>query len=162
MTKLWTKRTIQICCGLLLCSLFVWAQKDDEPAKEGITLTDLGVTTEQKNQIDAMWKLKRQKHLQAVKDLKTLNRLVKDTLMSDEHIRETLKTIRTKRIELQKKIDKAEAELIKVIPPRAQLHLTVLGVLDNGLPRRTTKTQADKEGKEKGEDALTVPEQSVQ
>ena len=116
MTKLWIKRTIQICCGILICSLFVWAQKDDEPAKEGITLSDLGVTAEQRNQIDEMWKLKRQKHLQAVKDLKTLNRLVKDTLMSDEHIRETLQKIRTKRMELQKKIDKAEAALIEVLP----------------------------------------------
>ncbi len=144
MKNLWIKRTIQILGCVVLCSIFAWAQKDEGLVKEGLTLTDLGVTAEQKTQIEAMWKLKRQKHLEAVKDLKTLNRLVKDSLIKDEEIRKTLEKFRTKRKELQKQIDKAEKEIIEVLSPRAQLHLTVLGVLDNGLPRRIVKTQSDK------------------
>ena len=144
MKNLWIKRTIQILGCVVLCSIFAWAQKDEDLVKEGLTLTDLGVTAEQKTQIEAMWKLKRQKHLEAVKDLKTLNRLVKDSLIKDEEIRKTLEKFRDKRKELQKQINKAEKEIIEVLSPRAQLHLTVLGVLDNGLPRRIMKTQSDK------------------
>ena len=159
MKKLSIKGVVQIVGCVLLCSIIAWAQKDEELVKEGLTLTDLGVTGEQKTQIEGMWKLKRQKHIESVKDLKTLNRLVKDSLIGDEEIRKTLKKFRTKRKELQKQIDKNEMELIKVLSPRAQLHLTVLGVLDNGLPRRLIKTQSEKSAQEKTND---VPTPSVQ
>ena len=159
MRKLWIKRILQICGCIVFCCVFAWAQKNDAPVKQGRTLADLGVTPEQKTQIDAMWKLKRQKHGQAAKDLKTLNRLVKDTLISDEEIRETLKKFRTKRKEIQEQVDKAEEKLIKTLPPRAQLHLTVLGILDNGLPRRTARTQTEKKAGQKNNDAPTPTEQ---
>ena len=162
MKNLWIKRTIQILGCVVLCSIFAWAQKDEELMKEGLTLTDLGVTAEQKTQIEAMWKLKRQKHLEAVKDLKTLNRLVKDSLIKDEEIRKTLEKFRDKRKELQKQIDKAEKEIIEILSPRAQLHLTVLGVLDNGLPRRIMKTQSDKATPKKNSNAPSPTEQSSQ
>ncbi len=160
MRKLWIKRTVQICGCVMLCCVFAVAQKNEDPAKEGITLADLGVTPEQKTQIDAMWKLKRQKHTQAVKDLKTLNRFVKDSLIDEKEIQETLKKFRTKRKGMQDQIDKAEEALIKTLSPRAQLHLTVLGILDNGLPRRTMRTQADKAAGQKNNDAPTPAEQS--
>ena len=162
MKNLWIKRTIQILGCVVLCSIFAWAQKDEGLVKEGLTLTDLGVTAEQKTQIEAMWKLKRQKHLEAVKDLKTLNRLVKDSLIGDEEIRKTLEKFRTKRKELQKQIDKAEKEIIEVLSPRAQLHLTVLGVLDNGLPRRIVKTQSDKATLKKNSNVPSPTEQPSQ
>ena len=160
MRKLWIKRTVQICGCVLLCCVFAVAQKNEDTVKEGITLADLGVTPKQKTQIDAMWKLKRQKHIQAVNDLKTLNRFVKDSLIGEKEIQETLKKYRTKRKEMQVQIDKAEEALIKTLSPRAQLHLTVLGILDNGLPRRTMKTQTDKEAGQKNNDAPTPAEQS--
>ena len=160
MRKLWIKRTVQICGCVVFCCVFAVAQKSEDPVKEGITLADLGVTPAQKTQIDAMWKLKRQKHIQAVKDLKTLNRFVKDTLIGEKEIKETLKKFRTKRKEMQDEIDKAEEALIETLSPRAQLHLTVLGILDNGLPRRTTRTQADKEVGQKNSDSSTPLEQS--
>ncbi len=159
MKNLWIKRTIQIIGCVVLFSIIAWAQKDEELVKEGITLTDLGVTTEQKTQIEGMWKLKRQKHIEAVKDLKTLNRLIKDPLIGDEEIRKTLETFRTKRKELQKKIDKSETKLVEVLSPRAQLHLTVLGVLDNGLARRIVKTQKDRSVPEKSSDVAIPTEQ---
>ena len=162
MKKMWINRTIQIIGCVVFFSIIAWAQKDEEPVKEGITLADLGVTAEQKTQIEAMWKLKRQKHLEAVKDLKTLNRLVKDSLIADEEIRKTLEKIRTKRKELQKQIDKSETALIKVLPPRAQLHLTVLGVLDNGLPRRIAKAQTNKAAPEESKDVTKPTEQPSQ
>ncbi len=144
MRKMWIKRTVQICACVVLCCMFAVAQKNEGTTKEGITLADLGVTPEQKIQIEAMWKLKRQKHGQAVKDLKTLNRFVKDTLISEKEIEETLKKFRTKRKEMQNEIDKAEEALIETLSPHAQLHLTLLGILDNGLPHRTARTQTDK------------------
>ena len=162
MKKMWINRTIQIIGCVVLFSIIAWAQKDEELVKEGITLSDLGVTAEQKTQIEAMWKLKRQKHLEAVKDLKTLNRLVKDSLITDEEIRKTLEKIRTKRKELQKQIDKSETALIKVLSPRAQLHLTVLGVLDNGLPHRTMKAQTNKAAPEESKDIAKPTEQPSQ
>ena len=142
-----------------LCSIFAWAQKNSENEKERISLAEIGVTPEQKTQIDAMWKLKLQKHRQAVKDLKTLNRYAKDTLMSEKDIRETLERIRAKRKKMQDQIDQAEEALIKSLAPRAQLHLTVFGILDNGLPRRTTKTQTNKEIGQKNNGVSTPVEQ---
>ena len=159
MGKIRTIYLIPIFGLIALCSIFAWAQKNSETEKGRISLAAIGVTPEQKTQIDAMWKLKLQKHRQAVTDLKTLNRYVKDTLMSEKEIRETLERFRLKRIEMQKKIDKAEEALIKSLSPRAQLHLTVFGILDNGLPRRTTKTQTDKEVGQKNNGVSTPVEQ---
>ena len=162
MKHLWIKRTGQILGCVLLCSIIAVAQRDEELTKEGLTLADLGVTAEEKTQIESMWKLKRQKHLEAVKDLKTLNRLIKDSLIGDDEIRKTLEKFRAKRKELQKKIDKAETQLVEVLSPRAQLHLTVLGVLENGLPRRIVKTQTDKAAPEKSGDVPTPIEQPLE
>ena len=160
MRNLWLKRAVQIFGCVVLCCVFAVAQQNENTAKKGITLADLGITPEQKTQIDAMWKLKRQKHIQAAKDLKTLNRFVKDSLISEKEIQETLKKFRTKRKEMQDAVNKAEEALIETLSPRAQLHLTVLGILDNGLPRRTSRTQADKEAGQKNNDVPTPAEQS--
>ena len=159
MAKTRTIYLIPILGCIALCSIFAWAQKNSETEKGRISLADIGVTPEQKTQIDAMWKLKLQKHRQAVKDLKTLNRYVKDTLMSEKEIRETLERFRAKRKEMQNQIDQAEDAIIKSLTPRAQLHLTVFGILDNGLPRRTTKTQTDKEIAQKNNGVSTPVEQ---
>ena len=101
----------------MFCCVFAWAQKGEDTVKESLTLADLGVTSEQKIQINAMWKLKRQKHIQAIKDLKTVNRFVKDSLIGDDEIRETLEKFRTKRKEMQDQIDKAEKALTQTLSP---------------------------------------------
>ncbi len=162
MRKLWIKRTAQILGCVVFCCVFAWAQKGEDTVKESLTLADLGVTAEQKIQINVMWKLKRQKHIQAVEDLKTINRFVKDSLIGDDEIRETLEKFRTKRKEMQDQIDKAEKALTQTLSPRAQLHLTVLGILDNGLPRRTARTKEDKAVGQKNSDGSTPAERSLE
>ena len=126
---------------LLICATFfgfvTWAQKtEDGTKKEGVTLEALGVTAEQKERIKALWEFKRQTHRQAIENLKPLNRLAKDEMTSDEEVREILKKFHQQRLAQEQKIKIAEENLLKSLPPRAQLHLTILGVLDNGLPPR--------------------------
>lgn len=134
--------------GILMCvvifGIIAWAQKSSDESEKGVTLADLGVTATQQTEIKALWELKRQKQIKAVADLKTLNRLVRDSLAEDTEIQETLDQFRMKRREIQERIDVVEKGLIQTLPPRAQLHLTVLGVLDNGIPRKMSKSQASK------------------
>ena len=134
--------------GILMCvaifGVIAWAQKSSNESEKGVTLADLGVTAAQQTEIKALWELKRQKQIQAVADLKTLNRLVRDSLANDTEIQETLDVFRMKRKEMQERIDEVEEGLIQTLPPRAQLHLTVLGVLNNGIPRKMSKSQASK------------------
>ena len=134
--------------GILMCvalfGVIAWAQKNNNENQKGVTLADLGVTAAQKTQIEALWELKRQRQIQAVADLKTLNRLLRDSLAADAEIQEKLDAFRVKRQEMQAQIDETEAGLIQTLPTRAQLHLTVLGVLDNGIPRKMTRSQSDK------------------
>ena len=131
--------------GTLLCvalfGVIAWAQKSSDERQKGVTLADLGVTEAQQTEIKALWELKRQKQIQAVANLKTLNRLVKDSLVEDAEIQETLEAFRVKRQKMQKRIEEVEEGLIQTLPPRAQLHLTVLGVLDNGIPRKMSRSQ---------------------
>ena len=115
--------------------LMAQAQKDDA-AEEGVTLAQLGVTEEQKTQIKALWEQKRQAHIQAVSDLKILNRLARDEGASEDKIGETLQKLRQGRLTQKREIQTTEEALIETLPVRAQLHLTILGVLDNGLTRR--------------------------
>ena len=138
-----------------LCGVIAWAQKSGDEEKKGITLADLGVTAAQKVQLEALWDLKRQKDIQAINDLKTLNRLAKDSLVADAEIQETLDEFRAKRKETQERIEAREAELVQTLPTRAQLHLTLMGVLDNGIPRRTKKAQTNKN---RGETPKPSPE----
>ncbi len=144
--------------GILMCvalfGVIAWAQKSDNENQKGVTLADLGVTEAQQTEIKALWELKRQKQIQAVADLKTLNRLVRDSLAEDAEIQETLDEFRMKRKEMQEGIDRIEAELIQALPPRAQLHLTVLGVLENGIPRKMSKSQTSKKTDENSTSSL--------
>ena len=133
-----------ILISVALCSVIAWAQKSSNENKKGITLVDLGVTEAQKTQLEELWNLKRQKDIEALNDLKTLNRLAKDSLVGDVAIQETLDGFRAKRKERQGRIDGIEEELIQVLPTRAQLHLTLMGVLDNGIARRTKKARTNK------------------
>lgn len=139
MQKAWIQRTIGILAILVTCAVIAWAQKE-----KGTTLADLGVTEEQTTQIKAMWELKRQKQIQATKALQTLNHLAKDSHVADAEIQTTLAEMRAKRKALQQQIEEAEDALTQTLPPRAQLHLTLLGVLDNGLPRRIVRQQNEK------------------
>ena len=139
----WIKRIVGILMCIACCGVIASAQKSDNDKAEGTTLADLGVTAAQRTELEALWKLKRQKQIQAVEDLKTLNRLAKDTLAEDTEIQETLIAFRTKRKEAQEKIEKLEEGLLETLPIRAQLHLTLLGVLDNGIPPRVAKSQTD-------------------
>ena len=124
--------------------VFAWAQKtEDAPEERGVTLADLGVTEAQKSQIKSLWELKRQRQMQAIENLRALNRLVKETTASDDEISEALITFRQMRTEQEEKIQKVEDELIKTLPPRAQLHLTILGVLENGLTHRFTPSKGE-------------------
>ena len=144
------KLYISFVLALLIFATFfgfvTWAQKtEDGTQKEGVTLEALGVTPEQKEQIKTLWEFKRQTHRQAIENLKTLNRLAKDTMASDADVREVLKKFRQHHLTQEQKVKIAEENLIKSLPPRAQLHLTILGVLDNGLPPRfsTAPKKAD-------------------
>ena len=148
---------ILMCVALF--GVIAWGQKDSNEQQKGVTLADLGVTEAQKTEIEALWELKRQKQIQAVADLKTLNRLVRDSLAEDTDIQETLDTFRTKRKEMQERINEIEEGLIEVLPPRAQLHLTVLGVLDNGILRKMTRAQANQKT---DKNSTTSPEQHTQ
>ena len=140
----WIKRIVGILMCIACCGVIASAQKGSNDNAEGITLADLGVTEAQRTELETLWKLKRQKQLQAIEDLKTLNRLAKDTLAEDTEIQETLIAFRTKRKTAQQKIEKLEEGLLETLPIRAQLHLTLLGVLDNGIPPRVAKSQTDK------------------
>ena len=136
----------------MVCSLAVFAivfglmaQKDDAATEGNVTLAKLGVTEAQKTQVKALWELKRQAHIQALNDLKILNRLARDKVASDDKIGATLKELRQRRLKLKQGIQSAEDELIETLPFRAQLHLTILGVLDNGLTRRIGRGRAGSE-----------------
>ena len=137
-----------------LFGVIAWAQKSSNESEKGVTLADLGVTEVQQTEIKALWELKRQKQIRAVTDLKTLNRLVRDSLVEDTEIQETLDAFRGKRKEMQEGIDKIEDGLIQALPPRAQLHLTVLGVLDNGIPRKMSRSQTSKKTNENSTSSL--------
>ena len=153
------KQILVVLICVVLCGVIAWAQKSDNENKKGVTLMDLGVTAAQKVQLEALWDLKRQKDIQAINDLKTLNRLAKDTLVEDAEIQETLDEFRSKRKETQGRIEELEEELVQNLPTRAQLHLTLMGVLDNGIPRRTKKAQTNKRTNETPKPS---PEQQTQ
>ena len=138
------KQILAILICVALFGVIAWAQKSGNEEKKGITLMDLGVTEAQKVQLEALWDMKRQKDIQAINDLKTLNRLAKDSLVSEAEIQETLDAFRAKRKETQRRIEELEEELVQALPTRAQLHLTLMGVLDNGIPRRTKRAQTNK------------------
>ena len=140
----WIQRTVGILICVAFCGVIASAQKSSDDNAEGITLADLGVTAAQQTELETLWKLKRQKQIQAVEDLKTLNRLAKDTLAEESEIQETLVEFRTKRKAAQQKIQEIEEGLLQTLPIRAQLHLTLLGVLDNGIPPRIPKARTDK------------------
>ena len=130
-----------------------WAQKtEDGTKKEGVTLEALGVTAEQKERIKALWEFKRQTHRQAIENLKPLNRLAKDKMASDADVREVLKTFRQQHLAQEQKVKIAEDNLIKSLPPRAQLHLTILGVLDNGLSPRFSAAPKKEDNTQKPSD----------
>ena len=134
---------ILICA--VLCGVLAWAQKSGDENQKGTTLVDLGVTEEQKVRLEELWDMKRRKDIQAINDLKTLNRLAKDSLVEEAEVQETLDKVRAKRKEMRGQIEAIEEELIQTLPTQAQLHLTLMGVLDNGIPRRTKKAQANKD-----------------
>ena len=152
------KHILGILICVLLCGVIAWAQKNGSENKQEQTLADLGVTEAQQTQLKALWDLKRQKYIQAVDDLKTLNRFAKDSLAEDTEIQETLDKFRAKRKEIQEQIAGIEEELVQTLPTRAQLHLTLLGVLDNGIPRRTMKART---GKKKDETPTPSSEQQT-
>lgn len=148
---------INLVLALLIFATFfgfvTWAQKaEDGTKKEGVTLEALGVTAEQKERIKALWEFKRQTHRQAIENLKPLNRLLKDKIASDGEVREVLKKFHQQRLAQQQKVQMAEENLIKSLPPRAQLHLTILGVLDNGLTPRFSAAPKKEEGTQKSSD----------
>ncbi len=145
-----SKFYISIVLALLIFAIFfgfvAWAQKTENRTEdEGVTLEALGVTPEQKARIKALWALKRQRHRQAIENLKPLNRLAKDKIASDDEIQEVLKIFHQQRLAQEQKVKRVEANLIKSLPPRAQLHLTILGVLDNGLTPRHFSTPPKRE-----------------
>ena len=143
-SHIWIKRTVGILICVGLCGVIAWAQQRENKNEQARTWADLGVTPAHQTELKALWELKRQQEIQAVKDLKTLNRFAKDSLVTDTEIQETLDKFRAKREETQAQIDKTEKALIEILPTQAQLHLTLLGILDNGVPRRITKSQTSK------------------
>ena len=104
-SPIYGKQILVILISVALCGVIAWAQKSRNENKKGITLADLGVTEAQKTQLEELWNLKRQKDIQALNDLKTLNRLAKDSLVGDVAIQETLDGFRAKRKERRGRID---------------------------------------------------------
>ena len=136
MRKLSVGALLSLTTLAIVFGLVAQAQKDDAAAENSVTLAKLGVSEDQKTQIKALWELKRQAHIRALKDLKILNRLARDEVASEDKIGETLQRLRKRRLTTKRKIRSAEESLIETLPVRAQLHLTILGVLENGLTRR--------------------------
>jgi len=136
---------------IVLATLFgimAQAQKsEDDAGGDHTTLADLGVTEAQELGIKALWELKRQNQIHALNDLKILNRLAKDSVTSEDEIRETLKELRQRRLAQEQQIQSVEQSLIESLSVRAQLHLTILGVLENGLARRVAGTTAQRTSK---------------
>lgn len=147
------KLSVGVVCSLAVFAIVfgLMAQKDDAATEGNVTLAKLGVTEAQKTQVKALWELKRQAHIQALNDLKILNRLARDKVASDDKIGATLKELRQRRLKLKQGVQSAEEKLIETLPVRAQLHLTILGVLDNGLTRRIGRGR----GRDAGEDLKT-------
>ncbi len=141
---IWITRTLVILICIALCGVIAWAQTREAKNEQARTWADLGVTAGHRTELEALWELKRQKEIQAVKDLKTLNRFAKDSLVEDAEIQATLDEFRAKRKKAQEQIEKMEEELLETLPTQAQLHLTLFGILDNGVPRRITKSQPGK------------------
>ena len=142
---------ISIFACTVLVGMWAWGQMAEETTESrGITLAALGVTTEQTGKIKTLWELKRQKHIKAVENLRLLNRLAKDPAASDDEIGETLKKLRQRRLDQEAKIQSMEEKLIKELPYRAQLHLTILGVLENGLTPRRFGATSPKDKKKDG------------
>ena len=144
MRKLSVGALLSLTALAIVFGLVAQAQKDDAAAENSVTLAKLGVSEHQKTQIKALWELKRQAHIQALKDLKILNRLARDEVASEDKIGEALRKLRQRRISTKQEIRSVEESLIETLPVRAQLHLTILGVLENGLTRRIGRTR-DKE-----------------
>ena len=155
-SHIYRKYILAIMVCVALCGVIAWAQKSGDEGKKGITLADLGVTEAQQTQLETLWELKRQKDIQTINDLKTLNRLAKDSLVEEVKIQKTLDDFRAKRKEIQGQIEEIEDALVQILPTQAQLHLTLMGVLDNGIPRRTKKSQTNKNTNE------TSPKQETQ
>ena len=145
------KLSVGVVCSLAVLAIVfgLMAQKNGAATEDNVTLAQLGVTEAQKTQVKALWELKRQAHIQALNDLKILNRLARDKVASNDKIGETLKELRQRRLKMKQGIQSAEEELIETLPIRAQLHLTILGVLNNGLTRRIGR------GRDRGEESKT-------
>lgn len=156
MRKLGTHLILLLIGFVVILGFVAEDEKSEEvPEDKDITLEDLGVKESQKADLKALWQLKRQNQLESLKDLKTLNRMAKDSAMSESEIRGTLQTLRHARLNRAQRIRSAEEFLVETLPIRAQLHLTILGVFENGLPgriggRRTAKTQRDSENNNGG------------
>ncbi len=158
------KLRIGVVCSLtvfaIVFGLMAQAQKDDAAAEDNVTLAKLGVTEAQKTQVKALWELKRQAHIQSINDLKILNRLARDKVASEDKIGETLTKLRQQRLTQKQEIQSAEEALIETLPVRAQLHLTILGVLDNGLTRRIGAGRAQDRGENSNTKDGDAPESS--
>ena len=142
MRKLSLSAVLFLTVFVIVFGLVAQAQKDDAAAEDNVTLAKLGVTEAQKTHVKALWELKRQAHIQSLNDLKILNRLARDTVASEDKIGETLTKLRQRRLTQKQEIQSVEEALIETLPVRAQLHLTILGVLDNGLTRRIGRGRA--------------------
>ena len=129
----------------ILYGVMAWGQKKTDPQGEGVTLGELGVSEAQKAQIKTLWELKRKKQIQALENLRVLNRLARDEMASDEQVGEAVSQIRHQNSEMTQRINALEELLIEALPPRAQLHLMILGVLDNGLTPRYLKREEKSE-----------------
>ena len=151
MRKLSLSVVLSLTVFVIVFGLMAQAQKDDSSTENNITLAKLGVTEDQKTRIKALWELKRQAHIRALSDLKILNRLARDKVASEDKIGEALRKLRQRRLTEKQEIQSAEKALIETLPVPAQLHLTILGVLDNGLTRRIGRGRA----RDGGEDLKT-------
>lgn len=117
-----------------------------ERALDGLKLTE-----DQRKAVMELVNVKLEARRKAREELRELRRLARDRNASEEEIRRALTEFRGKRLQERKRMLDMEEKLIEGLPARAALQLTVIGVLENGLPfppqleREPRRTQLQRE-----------------
>ncbi|RKY05362.1 hypothetical protein DRP77_01195 [Candidatus Poribacteria bacterium] len=97
-------------------------------------LDRLKLTEDQKKAVMELVNAKLEASRKAREEVRELRRLARDRSAPEEELRKALMEFRKRRLQERKRILDMEEKLIEGLPARAALQLTVIGVLENGLP----------------------------
>lgn len=97
-------------------------------------LNRLKLTEDQRKTVMELVNAKLEAGRKAREEVRELRRLIRDRNASEEELRKALMDFRRRRAQDRDKILNMEERLIKSLTARAALQLTVIGVLENGLP----------------------------